>query len=337
MASLAISVIIPTYNRAALLGRAVRSALAAVGPEDEILVMDDASTDNTAQVAAQFGDRIRYVPVPHGGAGAARNHGLRLATRPLVAFLDSDDELLPDRFRLQRPFLERRPDVLFCFSDFLVRLEDGTETHNYVAEWRQDQRGWDDILGPGVAYSSIAELPPRRPDFRVHIGNLFLAEMESDHVATHTILVRREAAGPALRFAEDLPVSEDKECFARLAQAGPAAYFDCETAIQYGHAGPRLTDANVHVLASVRLTLLDRIWGQDAAFVARHGDRLEQARRAQRLKRAQWLIARGRTREAREDLREAGPCPLSFRMLAALPGPVTRAFLSVRRLVRGGR
>ena len=60
-------------------------------------------------------------------------------------------------------------------------------------------------------------------------------------------MVNREVAGDALWFAEDLITYEDLECHARLARVGPAAYLDCETAYQWSHPGPRITDANVYV------------------------------------------------------------------------------------------
>jgi glycosyltransferase involved in cell wall biosynthesis len=330
-----VSVVIPTYNRAHLVPRAIRSVLAALEADDEIVIADDASTDDTAAALAPFGDRVRHLKLPHGGAGAARNHGIRAATRPLVAFLDSDDEWHPHKIRLQRDFLAARPDVLWCFSNFCVRTDNGETLHNFIAQWHRDSRSWDAILGPGMPYSAVAALPAAHDDFRVHVGSVYLAEMESDYVATSTVMVRREEAGAALHFAEDLPVSEDKECFARLAGQGQTAYFDCELATQWGHGGPRLTDANIYALASARLALLDRVWAQDATFMAAHRERLAECRRAQHLKRAQWLMVRGRTREARGDLRQAGACPLSFRLLAALPGPLTRGLLRMRRLVRG--
>ena len=126
--------------------------------------------------------------LPHGGAGPTRNRGVAHATRPLVAFLDSDDEWLPGKLKLQRAFLERRPDVLFCFSDFRVCLPGGETRHNFIVQWHRDPRGWDEILGPGVAYSSAGELQAGQGDFRVHVGSLFLAEMEADYVATSTVL-----------------------------------------------------------------------------------------------------------------------------------------------------
>src|SRR5262249_36608113 len=147
------------------------SVLAVTTPEDEVLVVDDASTDNTAAVLAEFGARIHFLPVPHGGAGAARNHGIRRATRPLIAFLDSDDEWLPDKMKLQRAFLERRPEVLFCFSNFRVQLDSGEVVHVYIRQWHRDPRSWDEILAPGSAYSDGIDLPKGCPDFRVHVGS----------------------------------------------------------------------------------------------------------------------------------------------------------------------
>jgi glycosyltransferase involved in cell wall biosynthesis len=334
MSTLPISVIIPTYNRAHLIGRAIDSVLAAVAPDDEVLVVDDASSDDTEAVLAKYGSRVRHVRVPHGGAGAARNHGVEFARHPLIAFQDSDDTWAPDKLELQRRLMEARPDLVFCFSDMMVCEASGKVFHNYLTHWHRDARSWDEILGPGVPFSSLGRLPAGRADFKVHIGDMFLPEMESDYIATLTVLVRRELAGAALWFAEDLPVSEDKECFARLAQVGLAAYLDCETACQHGHDGWRLTDANLFTLATARLTLLERIWGRDEAFLSQYGDRFAAAVRGQHRKRAHWLLARGRTNEARAELRQSGSSPLSYRLLSHLPGPVVRGMLGLRRLFK---
>src|ERR1019366_10044964 len=112
-----VSVIIPTYNRSGLIARAIKSVLAAMSPGDEVLVIDDGSTDDTAAVVRSFGDAIRYIRIENSGPGAARNLGIRLAECPLVAFLDSDDEWLPDKMELQRKVMERFPEVVFCFSN----------------------------------------------------------------------------------------------------------------------------------------------------------------------------------------------------------------------------
>jgi glycosyltransferase involved in cell wall biosynthesis len=335
MTGLGVTVIIPTHNRAHLVCKAVANALKQTAPTDEIIVVDDGSTDDTLSALAVYGDRVRILAGKHGGAGHARNLGIQAAGHPLIAFLDSDDEWMPDKLLLMRTFMERRRDVLFCFSDFAARNEAGIE-RRYLARWHQDPRDWDEILGPGVNYSAIAALPAGRADFRVHTGSLYLREMVSDYVATSTCVVRRQEAGNALHFAEDLPVSEDKECFARLAGAGTAAYFDCETSFQWEHPGPRLSaDASSYHLACARLILLERIWGKDQAFLAQHGEAFTHKRTEQLLKKARWLIAHGRTREARGDLRQLERAPLSYRMLAALPGPIVRTLLGLRRLLTG--
>ena|SRR5205085_9003777 len=80
-----ISVIIPTYNRAHLITRAIDSVLKNLQPGDEIIVVDDASTDNTAEVVSRYGSVLRRIQVKHGGAGAARNQGVKAARNPLVA------------------------------------------------------------------------------------------------------------------------------------------------------------------------------------------------------------------------------------------------------------
>ena len=89
-----VSVIIPTCNRAHLIGRAVKSVLAQTYRDIEVIIVDDGSTDNTEEVVKSFDDpRIRYVKLDvNKGAAAARNAGIRLARGGFVAFQDSDDE-----------------------------------------------------------------------------------------------------------------------------------------------------------------------------------------------------------------------------------------------------
>jgi len=95
-----ISVVVPTYNRARLVVRAVESVLAQTRPPDELIVVDDGSTDDTPAALARFGDRVRLVSQRNAGAAAARNNGLALASRPWAAFLDSDDVWVPDHLHL---------------------------------------------------------------------------------------------------------------------------------------------------------------------------------------------------------------------------------------------
>jgi glycosyltransferase involved in cell wall biosynthesis len=337
MRSLNVSVIIPTHNRAAIVPRAVESALAAVRPGDEVIVLDDGSTDDTAERLATYAGRIRYLSSAHIGPGAIRNLGIREARAPLVAFLDSDDEWMPDKLELQRAVMRWRPDVLFCFSDFCHRNRHGAEIRRYLPRWHGDRRSWDEILGPGFPFSSLASLPSGRHDFTIHVGDLYFTEMLGDYVCTSTVMVRREEARSALRFAEDLRRFQDWECFGRLAGAGLAAYLDCETQWNCDHAGPRLTRADELYCSTARITILQRVWGTDPDFQARHGARYREVLAFHQRARARALLGLGRTHEAREGFRLAGSFSLVERTLATLPGSLTRAIVTARRRVKGGR
>jgi glycosyltransferase involved in cell wall biosynthesis len=332
-----LSVIIPTYNRAHLILRAVVSAMILLLPQDEIIVVDDGSTDRTRELVCEFASRsrirLRYVRTPNQGAGAARNVGIAEARGPLIAFLDSDDEWMPNKLALQRALMTARPDVLYCFTDFVVRTPDGRERRRFLQCWHDDPRPWEELLGPGRPFSTLAALPDGQADFQVHVGNLYLPQLNRNYVATFT-LVARASAGEALHFAADLPTHEDWECFGRLARAGTCAYLDCETAWQYGHAGPRLTNADDYVSASAQLAVVERVWGDDAEFREKHGP--EYAQRVQDLHRirASWLAHHGQMRDARAEFAQAGNVPFRQRLLLSLPGSVVRGVDTVRDWLR---
>ncbi|MGH3745033.1 MAG: glycosyltransferase family 2 protein, partial [Mycobacteriales bacterium] len=111
-----VSVIIPAYQRAGLVGRAVRSALEQRPAPAEVVVVDDCSTDGTAQAAEQAGARV--VSLPHNqGQGGARNAGIEAAVQPWIALLDSDDEWLPGH--LARVWAAREGYVLVSDSCLL--------------------------------------------------------------------------------------------------------------------------------------------------------------------------------------------------------------------------
>jgi hypothetical protein len=316
-----------------MVGRAIDSVLAALVPGDEVIVVDDGSTDDTPRVLASYGDRIRVLRIPNGGVGHARNHGIAAARHPLIAFQDSDDEWMADRLTLGRQLLDARPDVVFCFSNFGLRAANAPDQHDGMAVWAGELLSWDDILGAGRPYSTLAPLPQGRPDFHVHIGSFYRPLLKWGCVAVQTVLVRREAAGDALRFAEDACICEDWECVARMARKGPAAFLNCETFWQWGHAGPRLTDVDAYVSATAVIRMVERVWGSDPEFLAEHGDEVAAVMRENRIVRANGLLRRGHSAEARAELRQAGHAPASRRVLAALPGIVARVLVIVRDLV----
>ena len=124
----AVSVIIPTCNRAHLLPRALQSVLAQTFTDFEVLVIDDGLKDDTAPVVASYNDpRLRYLPQPENrGVSAARNRGLREARGPFIAFLDDDDEWLPEKLARQVTLFRRSPpDVGLIYTGVENVLSDG--------------------------------------------------------------------------------------------------------------------------------------------------------------------------------------------------------------------
>src|SRR5580658_3527192 len=121
-----ISVIIPTYNVAGFVREAVDSALSQTLRDTEVIVVDDGSTDGSADALRDLDDpRLRVIRENHAGSAAARNAGLRLASGELVAFLDADDRWAPQNLERQSAFLESHPEVDMTFSYSLVVDEEG--------------------------------------------------------------------------------------------------------------------------------------------------------------------------------------------------------------------
>jgi len=332
MSALTVSVIIPTYNRAHLVTRAIDSALGQIVPGDEIIVVDDGSRDDTqAVLRSRYGQDLRYIQTTTAGAGAARNRGVRDARCDLVAFLDSDDEWMPNKLDLCRRVLEARPDVLFCFSNMAATMPDGTEVRNYLRFWHNDPRSWDEILGPGVPFSSIATLPIGSGDFLVHVGNIYRQMAHAIYVFTSTVVVKRRECGNALHFEEDIPTYEDWICYGRIAKRGLAAYLGVETAWQHGSDGPRLTDADALTTSVTRMKILERLWGTDPEFMGHNGEMYDRLYNEQRLRRLRSLLAQGAVADARAELRHCRHVPMLYRLLAAVPGSVVQAIVRARR------
>src|SRR5947209_609603 len=110
----AVSVIIPAYNYATYLPKAIDSVLKQRFTNYEIIVVDDGSTDNTADLIAKYGDRVRYVYQKNAGLPSARNTGIKAARGDYVGFLDADDEWHPN-------FLQNAMETFARLSpDFVV-------------------------------------------------------------------------------------------------------------------------------------------------------------------------------------------------------------------------
>ena len=140
-----ISAIIPTYNRADLVGDAIDSILAQTYPNVEIIVVDDGSTDNTQERLARYGDRIRMIYQENAGPSAARNKGIAAANGEFISFLDSDDLWLPTKLERQVKLLhEAGESAPCCLCNIMMQWQDrsipsfeiaGLKPHNEVGFW----------------------------------------------------------------------------------------------------------------------------------------------------------------------------------------------------------
>ncbi|RLQ20386.1 glycosyltransferase [Seongchinamella sediminis] len=120
-----VSVIIPAYNAADWVNRAIDSALAQTYSQREVLVVNDGSTDSTAEVLAGYGDAIRVLSQSNGGLCSARNLGIKNARGEFLAFLDADDYWLPEKLARQVGCLQQDPDLGFCSTRTQVISPEG--------------------------------------------------------------------------------------------------------------------------------------------------------------------------------------------------------------------
>lgn len=141
-----VSVIIPTWNRAATIEKAVRSALAQTLSPLEVLVCDDGSTDDTEQIIKSISDeRVRWVPGPRGGRPAIpRNRGIRESRGEWLAFLDSDDEWLPEKLEKQLSLAEKTDCKAACCNAY--RFVPGKGVDGVLLSWGAERVTFSDLL-----------------------------------------------------------------------------------------------------------------------------------------------------------------------------------------------
>ena len=194
-----VSVIIPTYNRADLLPRALDSVIAQTFEDWEIVLVDDGSADETASLAQTYrqrlGERMVYIRQVKTGCCSARNRGIDAARGRFVAFLDSDDEYLPNKLQRQLALFDRRPDLGFVYSDYAYVDTEGVR-HNSVF----------DTLHP-IAREVPFEMV--EPGLCVCAGCVFDILIRRYFIATIVGLVRREVLGPTIRFTRDPSYAEE--------------------------------------------------------------------------------------------------------------------------------
>lgn len=138
---LKISVIIPVYNGEKYITRAIESVLNQTRPADEIIVVDDGSTDQTKQILESYADRIKFKVVPNGGPAFARNEAIAMSSGDWIALLDADDIWYPDKLEIQIKALEQYPEVGFCCSNFHFKQDDTGKNMDHFTSYCEGTRG----------------------------------------------------------------------------------------------------------------------------------------------------------------------------------------------------
>ena len=134
-----VSVIIPSYNCARYLGRAIDSANAQTYKDYEILVVDDGSTDDTKDVAMQYGRKLTYLYQQNRGVSAARNHAISKASGELLAYLDADDMWYPEKLERQVAFLDAHQECGMVHGEMSVINEQDEILHlRFYEETKRD-------------------------------------------------------------------------------------------------------------------------------------------------------------------------------------------------------
>jgi glycosyltransferase involved in cell wall biosynthesis len=196
------SVIIPTFNRARYLGLAIDSVLAQHYKEFEVILVDDGSVDNTRNVAEAYGDRIVYIRQENRGVSSARNRGIRAAQGEWVAFLDSDDEWLPDYLKKHSELLTRYPSIVGSLMNSVSEGFDGKNTDTFA-----ERKVYEILQGR-------KEMLISRP-FR----------MVTDHsiMTLQSCTFRRDVLLSTRLFDEEITIAEDWDVVAQMALKGAFA------------------------------------------------------------------------------------------------------------------
>jgi glycosyltransferase involved in cell wall biosynthesis len=271
-----VSAILPTYNRAPLVPRALASIAQQTHRDIEVVVVDDGSSDGTDRVvhdiAATFPFLIRYFRKDNGGCAAARNHGLRVASGDAIAFLDSDDEWTRD-----------------AIAAMVQRLE---------------ETGADFVYSPAIEVDAIGRETLNRPVAAGDPERLAADHFECTNLRNGSLMFRRRVLERVGELAEDLRHNEDSDFHQRLAIRCTGAYLDVPTVRVFEHAGRK--SANRAAILRALLTSSERVLSQNPEFASSLGERSEQRIRQIRSLLLEALVLDSDFFEARRLARQIG-------------------------------
>jgi len=197
-----VSVTIPVYNAGEAICRAIDSVLAQTFADYEIVVVDDGSTDNTAELVKEYGEKVKYIYQENAGESVARNTGVAAAKGKWVAFLDADDEWLPDKLKRQMELLARNPQLRWCATNFAQT--DGTRS------------------SPRIGVESLKKALSGRD----YIENFFLEAAKGRcHIGAPTVIVDRNVLREVGGFELGRTSGPDQDMWWRIAYRYPKIGF----------------------------------------------------------------------------------------------------------------
>lgn len=261
------SVVIPVYNRRALVGRAIRSVLAQKGVDFEVIVVDDASDDGTPeQVREEFGDAVKIVRLAaNSGVSAARNRGIETAAGEWIALLDSDDEWLPNKLARQAAAL-RESGLLICHTDEIwIRHGVRVNPHKHHQKYG---------------------------------GDVFLQALPLCVMSPSSIAIHREVFADVGLFDECLPACEDYELWLRITCRYEVVYLAEKLIRKYGGHADQLSQAH-YAMDRFRVYALDKLLRAKLQLAA---DRSEAARTM--LLRKARIVERGAAKRDNVELQQ---------------------------------
>lgn len=230
-----VSVVIPTYDRAALLRKALESVFAQTWTQYEVIVVDDGSTDSTREIIGQWSDRLTYIWQENRGVAEARNRGTSAARGEWIAFLDSDDLWLPEKLARCMERVRRAPDTAILFHP-MTEIDDA---------------------GNRV----------RGRSKRAAAGRIVDRLFAHCFVHTPTVVVRRDVLKQAGGFSAELEVCEDYQLWLRIALKHPFVMVPEPLALRRLHLC-RLSKSAMHRHTILRAEMLqqfyDDLGGRDA-------------------------------------------------------------------------
>lgn len=253
-----VSVVIPTFNRAYCIAATIDSVLAQTHQAVEVVVVDDGSTDGTAELVAKryAGDeRVRYIRQTNQGVSTARNTGFQHARGEFVALLDSDDLWYPHKLAAQLAVFRAHPEVGMVWSDLAAIDMDGRQmSPRYL---RTMYHAWsyfrdDDLFATRERLGDLSrELSESFGDAVVRTGMIYSQMIMGSLVHTSTVLMRKSRQEQVGGFQSQYRnLGEDYDFHLRTCQAGPVGFIDLSL-IDYRRGNPdRLTRSGHHLDAA---------------------------------------------------------------------------------------